>query len=134
MKPSDNSEFGKYRPEAERRWSGTAAYAEYFAKTKDYTDEKFGDISAGLDKIFGRFAACMRNGSEAYGDEAQSLVLELQQYITDNFYTCTDAVLAGLGQMYVADGRFRQNIDRHGEGTAEFVSRAISYRYGNKAT
>ena len=134
MKSSDGRESEKYTSEAERRWGGTAAYAEYSAKTKDYTDEKFGDISAGLDKIFGRFAACMRNGSEASGDEAQSLVSELQQYISDKLYTCTDAILAGLGQMYVADGRFRQNIDRHGEGAAEFISRAISYRYGNEAT
>ena len=31
----------------------------------------------------------------------------------------------GLGEMYVADDRFRKNIDRHGEGTAEFVSACI---------
>jgi hypothetical protein len=27
--------------------------------------------------------------------------------------------------MYVADERFCKNIDKHGEGTAEFVSEAI---------
>ena len=35
-------------------------------------------------------------------------------------------ILAGLGQMYVLDERFKNNIDRHGEGTAEYVSEAIS--------
>ena len=34
-------------------------------------------------------------------------------------------ILAGLGQMYVADDRFRNNIDRHGEGTAAFICEAI---------
>ena len=36
-----------------------------------------------------------------------------------------DIVIAGLGEMYTADERFKENIDKHGEGTAEFISRAI---------
>lgn len=57
--------------------------------------------------------------------EAQALVAKLQAHITANYYTCTDEILAGLGQMYVADERFSKNIDKYGEGTAEFVSNAI---------
>ena len=34
--------------------------------------------------------------------------------------------LAGLGKMYIADERFKKNIDKHGEGTAEFASEAIA--------
>ena len=49
----------------------------------------------------------------------------MQRCITDNFYTCTNEILAGLGQMYAADVRFKTNIDKHGEGTAEFVSQCI---------
>ena len=48
-------------------------------------------------------------------------------FITDHFYTCTPEILAGLGQMYVADDRFRKNIDMAGgEGTAAFVAQAIA--------
>ena len=131
MKTYDVSGSGKYSPEAEQKWGGTAAYAEYSAKTKDYTDEKFGDLSAGMEKIFGRFAGCLENGSAPDSPEAQELVSELQQYITDNFYACTDEILAGLGRMYTADERFRQNIDRRGEGTADFISRAIEAKAGS---
>ncbi len=60
------------------------------------------------------------------GDEAQKAVAELQAFITAHFYPCTDGILAGLGQMYAADERFRANIDsRGGDGTAVFVSRAV---------
>jgi len=53
-------------------------------------------------------------------------VAELQRFITENFYTCTNEILRGLGAMYTADERFKANIDRAGgEGTADFVSRAI---------
>ena len=57
--------------------------------------------------------------------EAQALVKKLQEHITTYYYTCTDEILSGLGKMYVGDERFKKNIDKHGEGTAEFVSLAI---------
>ena len=64
--------------------------------------------------------------------EAQALVAKLQAHITENYYTCTDELLAGLGRMYVADERFKKNIDKYGKGTAEFVAEAIAV-YGRKA-
>ena len=75
--------------------------------------------------VFAKFAECMKNGHTADLDDAQALVKELQNYITENYYTCTKEILAGLGQMYVADERFKTNIDKNGDGTAEFVSKAI---------
>ena len=54
------------------------------------------------------------------------MVRRWQNFITDNFYTCTKEILAGLGEMYASDERFRANIDgRHGDGTAQFMREAI---------
>ena len=75
--------------------------------------------------IFAEFAACKESGASADSAEAQALVAKLQAHITDNYYTCTDEILAGLGKMYVADERFKKNIDKYGEGTAAFVADAI---------
>ena len=75
--------------------------------------------------IFAEFAACKRNGAKTGSNEAQALVAKLQAHITANYYTCTDEILAGLGKMYVADERFKKNIDKYGEGTAEFAADAI---------
>ena len=47
-------------------------------------------------------------------------------FITQNYYNCTNEILVGLGKMYVADERFKKNIDKYGEGTAEFAAEAIS--------
>jgi len=52
-------------------------------------------------------------------------VAKLQTHITANYYTCTDEILAGLGKMYVADERFKKNIDKYGEETAEFAAEGI---------
>lgn len=58
---------------------------------------------------------------------------KLQVYITENYYTCTDEILAGLGKMYVADERFKNNIDKYGNGTAVFAADAIAtYCNGKK--
>ena len=76
--------------------------------------------------IFAEFAVCKQSGADAASKEAQELVLKLQGHITANYYTCTDEILAGLGKMYVADERFKKNIDKYGEGTAELASEAIA--------
>ena len=56
----------------------------------------------------------------------QEKIIALQKFITDNYYTCTDKILDELGKMYVDDERFKRNIDKAGgEGTAEFVKKAI---------
>ena len=76
--------------------------------------------------IFAEFATCKDNGATPESTEAQILVAKLQAHITANYYTCTDEILAGLGKMYVSDERFKKNIDKYGEGTAEFASEAIA--------
>ena len=115
----------RYENEAHSRWGNTDAYREHEQKTKNYTKEKRAEANDGLMAIFAGFAACNDSGASADSDEAQSLVTNLQAHITANYYTCTDELLAGLGKMYVADDRFKKNIDQYGEGTAEFASAAI---------
>ena len=114
-----------YESETRARWGNTDAYREYERKTKNYTKEKLAEANDGLMAIFAEFAACNQSGANADSDEAQALVAKLQAHITANYYTCTDEILAGLGKMYVADERFKKNIDKYGEGTAEFAADAI---------
>ena len=114
-----------YKTEARERWGNTDAYREHEQKTKSYTKEKWAEANDGLMAIFAEFAACKDSGASADSTEAQALVAKLQAHITENYYTCTDGILAGLGQMYVADERFKNNIDKYGEGTAEFAAEGI---------
>ena len=113
------------KTEVRERWGDTAAYSEHTEKTKNYTKEKWAEANEGLMAIFAEFAACKNSGADADSAEAQTLVAKLQAHITANYYTCTDEILAGLGKMYAADERFKKNIDKYGDGTAEFASAAI---------
>ena len=117
--------MNNYQIEACERWGNTDAYREHEQKTKNYTNEKWAEANDGMMAIFAEFAACKDNGASADSAEAQALVAKLQTHVTANYYTCTEEILAGLGKMYVADERFKKNIDKYGEGTAAFASYAI---------
>lgn len=114
----------QYADEAKARWGETDAYAQSEARTGAYGAGDWAAIQAGMDERMAAFAAVR----DLAPDDArvQALVSDWQRYITDHFYSCTDEILEGLGQMYEADERFRQNIDRHGEGTASCMARAIA--------
>ena len=120
----------KYDAEVRERWGDTESYREHEQKTKGYTKEKWAEANDGLMAIFAEFSTCKANGAMPGSAEAQALVIKLQSHITANYYTCTDEILAGLGKMYVADERFKKNIDKIGEGTAEFVSNSIAAKFG----
>ena len=121
-----------YSVEVFERYGDNVAYHEHEQKTKNYTKEKWAEANDGLMAIFAEFAACKESGATADSAEAQALVAELQAHITANYYTCTDEILAGLGKMYVADERFKKNIDKYGKGTAEFVAEAIEIYFRGK--
>lgn len=113
----------KYAKEVKERWGTSKAYEESEKKTSSYNKEKWGDINQETSEIFKGFAE-LRN-SDPGSEEVQELVRRWQKYITDNFYTCTNEILSGLGLMYVEDERFKENLDKNGEGTAKLMEEAI---------
>ena len=113
----------QYADEAKARWSHTDAWKESQEKNTDATTQ-----AEGMNDIFHR-AAALRQGDPA-SPEAQALVKEWQDFVSANYYQCTDEILAGLGEMYTADERFQKNLDRFGEGTAAFLSAAIKVYCG----
>ena len=118
-----------YYEEAKDRWGRTPAFKEYEQKSKEHQEE-FKDISNGLLEIFAEIGKMKELPVDDLS--VQNSIDMLKDYITEHFYTCTDDILSGLGEMYVADNRFKENIDHAGgSGTAEFVSKAINF-YCNK--
>lgn len=109
MKAVDNMEFENYKKEVKDKWGQTDAYREYSEKAKSYSEDKWKSITDGLNDIFAKFAICMKNGEDVHSVAVQNLVEQLQNYITENYYACTNEILAGLGQMYVLDERFKNN-------------------------
>ena len=115
----------QYEKEVRERWGDTAPYKESEQRTAGYTQSDWNELSSGMDAIMEGFAELKTEGFAPDDEPARLQVEKLKQFITERMYTCTDEILAGLGQMYVADERFTKNIDKHGEGTAEYVSACI---------
>lgn len=129
MKSLSNNEYenakNSYEKEVKEKWGNTDVYKESQEKTAGYTESKWNNVTDGLMAVFGEFAEIMNSGAAADSDEAKATAEKLQAYITENFYTCTKEILSGLGEMYVCDERFRENIDKYGHGTAEYARDAI---------
>ena len=119
----------QYRAEVEARWGSTKAYAEFQAKEKSC--EGFDKSAEAMMALFAEIGQ-LRDGDPS-DKVVQEKILALQTFITEHFYACTPEILRGLGEMYVGDDRFRRNIDQAGgEGTAEFVKRAIEIFADNR--
>lgn len=113
----------KYAAEAKRRWGKSTAYAEYEKKTSGYDDAQWKMLDGEGAAILSEFG--QNRHLDPMSREAQALVKKWQAYITANYYNCTTPILSCLGQMYVGDERFTQNIDKFGAGTAAFMAAAI---------
>ena len=113
----------QYTEEVRNRWGNSDAYAEYEEKTRGYSKKDWSTVLQAGDSIMAEFAKHRDLSPE--DETVQALVARWQSYITTHYYECTKEILAGLGKMYIADERFKTNIDKNGEGTAELMSKAI---------
>lgn len=101
---------------------GLIRLAEETIGGKEMTKPKI--TAEDMERVREQYAAEIRS---KYGSsEVQSLVKRWQEFITVNFYPCTKEILAGLGKLYIADERFKNNLNAYGEGTAELMSAAIA--------
>ena len=124
FEPFDTRKIDEYAAQAKASWGTTPEYREFEEKSKGRDQKADALLSEQMMDIFAEFGAIRH--TDPSGDAAQALVRKLQGFITEHFYTCSDEILRGLGQMYAAGGDFTANIDRHaGEGTAVFAHEAI---------
>ena len=118
------SEIEKYKAEIKAKWGNTKEYQDYMQKDIARNGGSYSKIANELLKIFSELGKLKHLTPNA--DEVQNGIAAIQKFITDNYYECTNKVLSGLGEMYVGDERFRNNIDKAGgDGTADFVKQAI---------
>lgn len=114
----------QYAKEAQERWGTSREYQQSKAKTASYDDKKWAELKTEMEEIMALFS---KNRSLLPDSrEANALVDTLKNHISKSYYECSNEVLLGLGEMYVADERFTKNIDKHGEGTAAFIAAAIA--------
>ena len=132
FKAFDTSRIDEYAAQAKASWGNTPEYREFEEKDRDRMPDERQEIFAQMMGLFVEFGALKDGAPDS--PEALAQVKKLQEFISGQFYQCSDEVLAGLGKMYGAGGDFTVNINEAaGEGTAEFASRAIEAYCAGKA-
>ena len=121
----ENYESAKawYADEVREHWGSTDAYKESARRGKSRTDAEKTSLMCETEDIFKGFSALIGKAPES--PDAQALVERWKNFITAEFYLCSNEILAGLGEMYVSDPRFTENLDKYGAGTAKLMSDAI---------
>ena len=124
FKAFDKTKLEEYARRAKAEWGSTPEYREFEQKAEGRTDEQAGDLNRQMMNIFAEFGS--ERGTDPASKKVQGLVKKLQDFISENFYTCSDQILSGLGQAYAAGGEMTENIDRAGgKGTGTFACEAI---------
>ncbi len=133
MKPEslfDGFDPSVYEAEAQQRWGNTDAYAESAKRTKKYGKREWSSIQAELAVILKKLAAIQEGGDAPTSQAAMDVAEEHRRHIDRWFYPCSAAMHANLAEMYVADPRFAEFFEKHGEGLAAFLSAAIEANLG----
>lgn len=115
----------KYEKEAEELYGNTDEYKESIRKSQSYSHEDKERINVEAAIIMKEFYK--NKNLEPSDEKVQKLVLKWKNHITRYYYNCTKEILQCLGQMYIGDERFKENIDRNGEGKAAFMVEAIKF-------
>jgi len=125
----DSSKIDEYSKKAKEQWGQTPEYKEFAEKSKNWTKEYETGLMNDFMNIFDEFGTMKEMDPSA--EEVQAQVKKVQDFITENMYTCSNDILRGLGAGYAAGGEFTENIDKMGgKGTAEFIYEAIKVYCG----
>ena len=120
----DPKKIDEYGAQAETLYGKTDAWQEYKQKANNRPKAQEQALGDGIMELFTKLGSMKELSPDS--PEVQAWVKELQNYITEHFYTCTPQILQGLGQMYAGGGSMTENIDAAGGiGTGAFALEAI---------
>lgn len=118
-----------YANEVYARWGSSDLYKQSINRTKSYSKEDWERVKKESRYITNKMASLMDKSPES--KEVQEVVGEYYRYM-QNFYDCPPEVFRGLGEMYVADPRFKKHYDDAKVGLAEFFCDAMKVFAVNK--
>lgn len=120
----DPKKIDEYQAQAETLYGKSEAWQEYQQKIKRRSREQSQAVNGKVMDFFVELGKLRHLSPES--PEVQAWVRKLQDFFTENFYTCTPQILKGLGEMYAGGGSMTENIDAAGgKGTGEFAKKAI---------
>lgn len=115
----------QYDGEARRRWGTSEAFVEAEKRTRRYSPEDWKALQAEQAAVYDDAYSALKAG-QSPSDNAVMDIAERHRLSIDRwFYPCSHGMHRGLASMYESDDRFRQSIEKHGEGLTSFLAEAI---------
>jgi DNA-binding transcriptional MerR regulator len=122
----DGFDPGEYEEEVRQRWGNTEAYKESTRRTKQYGRAEWEAIKRESDEINTRLRDLMLQGAAPSDPAVQAAVDDHRLHISRWYYPCSKEMHRGLGEMYIADPRFTENLDKVAPGFARYLRDAIA--------
>ena len=115
----------QYEDEARHQWGTSDAFVESEKRTRRYTPDDWKALAAEQTAVYKDAYSALQAGQRP-SDEAVMAIAERHRLSIDRwFYPCSHSMHSGLASMYESDDRFRQSIDKHGQGLTSFLAEAI---------
>ena len=113
-------DLNKYEDEAIGKYG-----KETIEESKKRQSGKEDIIAEKFNSVFRSMAEYRKNNINIEEKEVQSKVEELYNYMNKYAFDCSVEVFSYIGKGYSQNPEFKKNIDKFGEGVAEYTSRAI---------
>ncbi len=114
-----------HEAEVEERWGQTDAYRESTKRTKRYGKDDWRQIQEEQAAIYADAATALQAGRAPDSAEAMDAAERHRQSIERWFYPCGPAMHTNLADLWEADPRYGENMDKHGAGLTAFLAAAV---------
>ena len=121
----DKGEIEGIKAESAERWGDTDAYKESQRRVARMGKEEWAAVKAEISRVEGEIAAGFKSGLAPTSPEAMALMAK-KAYQLRHFYEPSPEMFAGLGEMYVADERFKATYLKIAPGLAEWLKEAMA--------
>ena len=115
----------QHEDEVRQRWGYTDAHKASAQRTRSYTEadwQKLKDEQASIyADALAALQACVRPEDARAMDVAERHRLSIDRW----FYPCSTKMHCGLADLWEADRRYADNIDKHGAGLTEYLAAAV---------
>ena len=121
----DGFDPDRYEDEVKQRWGNTESYKISVQRTKSYGEADWRKLKAEQAAIYADALAALKNGVSADDARARDIA-ERHRLVVDRwFYPCSLKMHCALADLWEADRRYADNIDKHGPGLTEYLAAAV---------
>ena len=120
-------DLNKYEEQAIEKYG-----EETIEESKKRQSGKEDIVAEKFNSVFRSMAEYRKNNIDIKEKEVQSKIEDLYNYMNEYAFDCSVEVFSYIGKGYYQNPEFKNNIDKFGEGVAEYTSKAIEVYCNSK--